>query len=71
MQLSAIFQVDLLLPIIGDPGAVCQGGGGDDFPLRPVPGSARMITVRTLPQATVLWYCTFCCAASILVTLRR
>ena len=71
MQLSVIFQVDLLLPIIGDPGTVCQGEGGGDFSLCPVPGSARMITVRTLPQATVLWYCTFCCVASILLTLRR
>ena len=61
MQLSFIFQVDLLLPIIGDPGTVCQGEGGGDFSLCPVPGSARMITVRTLPQA----------AASILLTLRR
>ena len=33
MQLSVIFQVDLLLPIIGDPGTVCRVGGGGFFPL--------------------------------------
>ena len=34
------------------------------------PGSPRMITVPTLLKVTVLWYPTFCCAASILVMLR-
>lgn len=38
--------------------------GWDDSSLRSAPGSLRMTTARTLPKFTVLWYRTFCCAAS-------
>ena len=32
----SFFQVDLLLPILGDPGAICQGErGGDSFSFIP------------------------------------
>ena len=43
----SFFQVDLLLLILRDPGAVCQGNA---FSIRPTPGSPgppKMITVRT------------------------
>lgn len=65
----SFFQADLSLPVFGDSGVVCQGGRGD-FSLRLAPRSSRMITVRTLPKVAVLWYRTFCCAASILKLCR-
>ena len=55
----SFFQVDLLLPILGDPGAICQGergGGGRQFFFHRTPGSLRMITICKIPKPTVLRY---------------
>ena len=47
----SFFQVDLLLLILGDPGAVCQGNAFSIHPTPGSPGPPKMITVRPITQS--------------------